>query len=154
MQGGEGGARRAVVIVVGFCLIGIVLLAVIDRQRVNRLSPAAAESTTAVVDNGEPCGGAGAIPDAVTSSATGGLDDSSDQYDVSDFRVAVNDTTWGRFSVVPKAGEDSFQNQYGVVRCVDGQWAVTDLGTSAVGCSGVNTVPAHIRFVLGLACPT
>ena len=40
MQGGEGGARRAGLVVLGFCLVGLVLLAVVDRDRANRLEPA------------------------------------------------------------------------------------------------------------------
>src|SRR5262245_26092963 len=117
MQGGEGGAQRAGLVVVGFCLVGVLLFAAVDRDRPNRLAPAgASETSTTEVAGGEPCGGAGAVAAAVRASTTGGLDAASADYDVKGARIAESDPNWGRFSVVAKAGKEAeFQSAYGVV---------------------------------------
>src|SRR5262245_44625928 len=151
MQGGEGGARRAGLVVLGFCLIGVVLFAVIDRDRVNRLAPAAATQSTVAGD--EPCGGAAAVPAAVRASSTGGLSGASDLYDVKDVRVASSDPNWGRFSVEAKNGKE-FQSAYGVVQCTLIGWLVNDVGTSGVGCTGDKAAPPAVRSDLGLNCPS
>jgi hypothetical protein len=143
-------------VIAGFCLIGVVLFAVIDRDR---SSPLNASQPTAVVDTEAagpaPCGGAAAVTAAVRASATGGMNGASDLYDVRDIRVAASDPDWGRFSVVPKAGKESqFQPAYGVVQCTLIGWLVNDVGTSAVGCEGNGAPPAAVRSELGLSCPS
>lgn len=153
MPEGEGGAQRAGLMVLVFCLIGILLFAVIDRDRTNKLAPAAV-TTSDTVASDEPCGGSATVAAAVRSSPVGGLSDASDAYSVGDVRIAVTDTTWGRFSTVPNAGQTSaFQNGYGVVHCTSSGWTVTDFGTSEVGCSGTDVPPAEVRYVLPLPCP-
>jgi len=155
MQGGEGGAQRAGLVVVGFCLIGVVLFAVIDRDRVNRLAPAEAAPTVSTVAGPQPCDGAAGVADAVRRSPTGGLAGASAQYDVKDVRVAPSDPTWGRFAVVARSGNaGSFQSAYGVVQCTGFGWLVNDVGTSAVGCAGAGAPPANVRSELSLACPS
>ena len=92
---------------------------------------------------------------AAKSSSVGGLSGAANVYDVSDVRVAASDATWGRFSTVPKAGqESSFQNGYGVVHCTGDDWTVTDFGTVGVGCSGSDAPPAAVRTELQLGCPS
>jgi len=156
MQGGEGGAQRAGLVVVAFCLIGVLLFAVIDRDRPNRLAPAgASETTTTAVAGDEPCGGVGAVASAVRASTTGGLNTASPSYDVKDVRLAKSDPNFGRFSVVAKAGKESeFQSAYGVVQCTLIGWLVNDVGSSGVGCTGAKAVPTALRSELGLACPS
>jgi hypothetical protein len=158
MQGGEGGAQRAGFVILGFCLIGILLFAVIDRDR---SSPLAGAQTAAVPDTDTeaagpaPCGGAGAVTTAVRASTTGGLNGTSAQYDVNGIRIASSDPDWGRFSVAPKAGQEAqFQPAYGVVQCTLIGWLVNDVGTSAVGCDGKDPVPVAVRSELGLSCPS
>jgi hypothetical protein len=152
MPGGEGGAQRAGFVVLGFCLIGIALFAVVDRDRSNKLAPAAA-ATNDTLPSVEPCGGSETVAATVKSSSVGGLSGASNNYDVSDVRIAASDPTWGRFSTVPKAGqESSFQNGYGVVHCTSSDWSVTDFGTSQVGCSGTSAPPAAVRSELQLSC--
>jgi hypothetical protein len=156
MQGGEGGARRAGLVVLGFCLVGLVLLAVVDRDRANRLEPAAsvAQETTPIADD-EPCGGVAAVEAAVRASPTGGLAGESERYDVRDVRVSTSDPTWARFAVVAKAGQETaFQNQTGVVQCTLVGWNVTDVGTAGVGCEGADAPPEAVRTDLGLTCPS
>ena len=152
MAEGEKGAQRAGLVVVGFCLIGIVLFAVVDRDRPNRLEPAAA-TTSDTLPNDEPCGGSAAVAATVKASPVGGLSGAANFYDVSDVRIASSDPTWGRFSTVPKAGqESSFQNGYGVVHCTSSDWSVTDFGTAEVGCSGTDAPPVAVRSELQLSC--
>jgi hypothetical protein len=140
--------------VLAFCLIGIALFAVVDRERGNRLEPAAA-TTGAALPSDEPCGGSATVAAAVTSSEVGGLSGASNDYDVSDVRIAASDPAWGRFSTVAKAGqENAFQNGYGVVRCTAPDWSVTDFGTAAVGCSGADAPPVEVRLELELSCPS
>jgi hypothetical protein len=140
-------------VVIGFVLIGIVLFAVVDRDRANKLAPAAA-TTGGTLAADEPCDGSAAVAAAVKSSSVGGLSDAADAYSVSDVRIASTDPTWGRFSTVPNAGQEgTFQNAYGVVHCVSSDWSVTDFGTSEVGCSGTDVPPAAVRFELPLPCP-
>jgi hypothetical protein len=156
MQGGEGGAQRAGLVVVGFCLLGVLLFAVVDRDR---SSPLAGVRTAAVPDTEAagpaPCGGAAAVTAAVRASTTGGMNAASDLYDVKDIRIATSTPDWGRFSVVPKAGkEGQFQPAYGVVQCTLIGWLVNDVGTSAVGCDGKDPAPVAVRPELGLSCPS
>jgi hypothetical protein len=156
MQGGEGGAQRAGLVVVAFCLVGVLLFAVVDRDRPNRLAPAGAtETTTTEVAADQPCGGAGTVAVAVQASSTGGLNAASANYDVKDVRIAESDPTFGRFSVVAKAGKEAeFQSAYGVVQCTLIGWLVKDVGSSGVGCSGDKAVPPALRSELKLACPS
>jgi hypothetical protein len=148
---GEGGAWRGGVILAAFVIIGIVLFAVVDDAR-NGSSASSDQTTTTVGE--EPCGGATAIPAAVTSSSVGGLSGASSAYNVSDVRVASSDPTWGRFSTVPKPGQQSsFQNGYGLVHCTSDAWTVTAFGTIQVGCTGVNAPPAAVKTELQLNCP-
>ena len=153
---GEGGAGRAGLVVLGFCLVGVVLFAVVDRDRPNRLAPAGAVATTPTEPAGvEPCGGAAAVEAAVRASSVGGLSSSSSRFDVKQVRVAQSDPNWGRFSVVAKAGQEAaFQPAHGVVQCTLIGWQVNDIGTSGVGCSGANAAPAAVRSELGLSCPS
>jgi hypothetical protein len=143
-------------VVLGFCLIGVLLFAVVDRDRVNKLAPAAAAPTPTTAAAGPaPCGGAVAVPAAVRASSTGGLSGASNLYDVKDVRIASSDPSWGRFSVAPKSGkEGQFQSAYGVVQCTLIGWLVNDVGTSGVGCSGSKAPPAALRSELGLSCPS
>ena len=156
MQGGEGGVGRAGLVVLGFCLVGVLLLAVVDRDRSNRLEPAASVATATTIAADEPCGGVAAVPDAVRASATGGLNGESDRYEVQDVRVSTSDPTWARFAVVAKVGQEtSFQNQTGVVQCtLAGSWNVTDVGSAGVGCDGDDAPPDAVRSELGLTCPS
>jgi hypothetical protein len=158
MQGGEGGAQRAGLVVVGFCLLGVLLFAVVDRDR---SSPLAGAPSVAVADTDTeaagpaPCGGAAAVTAAVRASTTGGMNAASDLYDVKDVRIASSDPDWGRFSVSPKTGKESqFQPAYGVVQCTLIGWLVNDVGTSAVGCDGKDAPPAAVRSELELSCPS
>src|SRR5262245_8693304 len=141
MKAGEG-AQRAGLVVLGFCLIGLLLLAVVDRDRVNRLEPAAGVATDTSIAGDEPCGGEADVAVAVRRGPTGGLSGASDRYDVQDVRVAGSDPTWARFSVVAKSGQEAnFQNGYGVAQCTLLGWNVTDVGSSEVGCDGANAPP-------------
>jgi hypothetical protein len=157
MQGGEGGAQKAGLVVLAFCLIGIALFAVIDRDRANKLAPAAAVTTTdtTALGDDEPCGGVATVPAAVRASSVGGLSGTSASYDVTDVRVASSDPTWARFAVVAKAGQEgNFQNGYGVAQCTLLGWAVNDVGSSGVGCDGAGAPPKALRPELGLDCPS
>ena len=141
--------------ILGFCLLGILLFAVVDRDR---SSPLAGRQAVAVADTEAagpaPCGGAAAVTAAVRASTTGGMNAASDLYDVRDIRIA-SDQDWGRFSVVPKAGKETqFQPAYGVVQCTLIGWLVNDVGTSAVGCDGKDPAPVAVRSELGLSCPS
>jgi hypothetical protein len=148
---GEGGLARGVVVLAAFVIVGIVLFATVDDAH-NGTSSAADQTTTTV---GEPCGGAATVPAAVKSSSVGGLSGAANAYDVSDVRIASSDPTWGRFSTVPKPGQEtSFQNGYGVVQCTSSGWTVTVFGTVQVGCSGTGAPPAAVRTELQLACPS
>jgi hypothetical protein len=147
---GEGGAWRGGVILAAFVIMGIALFATVDDARNDS---SAATDETAVVGE-EPCGGAAAIPAAVTSSSVGGLSGAASAYNVSDVRVASSDPTWGRFSTVPKPGQQSsFQNGYGLVHCTSDDWTVTDFGTLQVGCSGPDAPPSAVKAELQLGCP-
>ena len=151
---GEGGLGRGVAVLAAFVIVGIVLFATIDDAQ-NGSSGATDQTTTTAAAADEPCGGATEVPAAVKASSVGGLSGSASLYDVSDVRIASSDPTWGRFSTVPKAGqESSFQNGYGVVHCTDSEWTVTDFGTVGVGCSGSNAPPATVRTELQLGCPS
>jgi hypothetical protein len=155
MQGGEGGAQRAGFVVLGFVLIGIALFAVVDRDRANRLAPAAAATTDTTLGGDELCGGVGTVAGAVRASSVGGLSGASASYDVTHVRVAASDPTWARFSVVAKAGQEgNFQNGYGVVQCTLLGWNVNDVGSSGVGCDGAGAPPEAVRSELGLDCPS
>jgi hypothetical protein len=149
---GEGGLGRGVAVLAAFVIVGIVLFATVDDAR-NGTSAASDEATTAVSD--QPCGGAATVPAAVKSSSVGGLSGAANAYEVSDVRIASSDPTWGRFSTVPKAGQEtSFQNGYGVVQCTSSDWTVTVFGTVQVGCSGTGAPPPAVRTELQLACPS
>ena len=148
---GEGGLGRGVAVLAAFVIVGIVLFATIDDAQ-DGSSASEGTTTTAI---SEPCGGAGTLEAAVKASSVGGLSGAANAYNVSDVRIASSDPTWGRFSTVPKAGqESSFQNGYGVVHCTDSDWTVTDFGTVGVGCSGSNAPPATVRTELQLGCPS
>src|SRR6187455_778611 len=104
---GEGGLGRGVAVLAAFVIVGIVLFATIDDAQ-NGSSASEGTTTTAI---SEPCGGAGTVEVAVKTSSVGGLSGAANAYNVSDVRIASSDPTWGRFSTVPKAGqESSFQN--------------------------------------------
>jgi hypothetical protein len=155
MQAGEGGAQRAGLVVLGFCLIGILLFAVVDGDRPNPLAPTRAAATATTVAGEAPCNGVAAIAAAVRGSSVGGLNGASDLYDVEKIRVAQSDPNWGRFSVVAKAGKEAeFQSAYGVVQCTLIGWLVNDVGTSGVGCSGDKAAPPAVRSELKLSCPS
>ena len=155
MQGGEGGAQRAGLVLLGFCLVGVLLLAVVDRDRANRLEPAADVVTETTIAGDQPCDGVATVAAAVRGSATGGLSGATDRYNVQDVRVAASDPTWARFSVVAKAGQEAnFQNGYGVAQCTLLGWNVTDVGSSEVGCEGATAPPTALRSELGLTCPS
>ena len=149
---GEGGAWRGGVILAAFVIIGIALFATVDDARNG--GSAASDQTTTTALGEQPCGGASTIPAAVKASSVGGLSGSAALYDVTDVRVADSDATWGRFSTVPKAAQDSsFQSGYGVVQCTLLGWSVTAYGSSDVGCSGAGAPPAAVRADLDLTCP-
>src|SRR5262249_21207680 len=155
MQPGEGGAQRAGLVVLGFCLIGILLFAVVDDNRPNPLAPTNAAATGTTAAGPVPCGGVAAVAAAVRASSGGGLNGASDLYDVENIRVAQSDPSWGRFSVVAKAGKEAdFQGAHGVVRCTLIGWLVTDVGTAGVGCDGKDAPPPAVRSDLGLSCPS
>jgi hypothetical protein len=142
-------------VVLAFCLIGIALFAVVDRDRANKLAPAAAVTTDTTFGDDEPCGGVATVPAAVRASSVGGLSGTSASYNVTDVRVATSDPTWARFAVVAKAGQEGdFQNGYGVVQCTLLGWAVNDVGSSGVGCDDAGAPPEAVRSELGLDCPS
>jgi hypothetical protein len=150
---GEGGLGRGVAVLAAFVIVGIVLFATIDDAQ-NGSSGATDQTTTTAPVGDAPCGGAAEVPAAVKASSVGGLSGSAALYDVTDVRIAASDPTWGRFSTVPKSGQQAnFQNGYGVVQCTLLGWAVTDYGSSGVGCAGTNPPPAAVRSDLALTCP-
>jgi hypothetical protein len=150
---GEGGAWRGGLLLAAFVVIGIALFATVDDSRSGTSAATAGETSSGTLTD-EPCGGAAAVPAVVRSSAVGGLSGSSASYDVTDVRVSTTDPTWGRFSVVAKAGQEAnFQNAHGVVQCTLLGWSVTDVGTNGVGCGGTNSVPVAVRSDLGVTCP-
>jgi len=136
-------------LVIGLVVAGVILFAVEDHGPAS-LEPNGGSAVAA------PCGGTDTVSDVVHASPVGGLVQVASLYDVEDVRVADSDPNWGRFSAVAKddgrAGQ--FQNQYGVVHCVAGQWIVTDVGTVAVGCTGATAPPGAVRSDLDLSCPS
>lgn len=96
------------------------------------------------------------MPAAVKASPVAGLNEGTDQYDVTDVRVASSDRSWAGFSDVPKPGVTTYQGGYGVAHCQGGAWVVYDTGSAEVGCGGgtIPPVPPAVRADLGLECPT
>ena len=118
-----------------FVVIGIALFATVDDSHSG--TSAASDQTTTTVAGDEPCGGAAAVPAAVKSSSVGGLSGAANLYDVTNVRIAASDPTWGRFSTVPKAGQESnFQSGYGVVQCTLIGWSVNAVRVVAGGLFG------------------
>jgi hypothetical protein len=150
---GEGGVGRGVAVLAAFVIVGIVMFATVDDAR-NGTSPTTDQTTSTAVGD-EPCGGSSTVSAAVKSSSVGGLSGAANAYNVSDVRIASSDPTWGRFSTVPKAGQETnFQNGYGVIHCTSSGWTVTDFGTAQVGCSGSDAPPVPVRTELQLSCPS
>ena len=108
-----------------------------DTQKTTASTTGSTTGTTA----GAPCGGAAAVEAAVRQSSVAGLNQVSDQFDVTDVVVAQSDPAWARFSNSAKAGNVTFQGGYGVVNCQSGAWVVTDAGSADVGCQ-TGTPPA------------
>jgi hypothetical protein len=117
-----------------------------DTQKTTASTTGSTTGTTA----GAPCGGAAAVEAAVRQSSVAGLNQVSDQFDVTNVVVAQSDPTWARFSDAPKAGIVTFQGGYGVVNCQSGAWVVTDAGSADVGCQ--TGTPLAVLADLKLDC--
>jgi hypothetical protein len=124
-----------------------------SRQRAVTTTTVAATTTTSGANL--PCGGPATVPAAVRVSAAVGLQNPT-QYQVQNVTVAPSDPTWARFDTLPVAGqESSYQGGSGIAHCASGAWAVTDFGTTEVGCPGgaVAPPPSAVRSDLGIDCP-